>query len=521
MTTAISARRWALRALALVVGAGLALAFPAADAWWLAWVGLVPLLLLLALAGSSREAVWRSWLAASGFFVALHHWLLPHLGLFVLPAGAVTGAAWVPFGLAAHRLLRGRLSAPQAGLALVVLPSVWLTIEALRSWKHLGGTWGLLGLSQWRVRPVLAVASLGGVWLISFLLVTVNVGVAAAVAPGAATRARLLGGGAAVLLAGAAVAYGLLRPEPQVTGSLRVAGVQPGVVRDAQARLAAHLRLTRQLAGGDHDLVVWGQSSVGVDPTQRPEVARRLRQAAATAGSDVLVNVDARTPTGRITKSTQQYTPDGLAGVYEKTRLVPFGEYIPLRPLLGWVTEFTEAAQVDRTPGDEPTTLRVAGVLVGPLISYESTFPDLHRTLARMGAELTLVQGSLTTFQGTWAHQQQASFEAVRAVESGRPAVLVAMSGTSAAFDSRGRRLAWVPPEERGTFLVDVPLSQEETPYVRLGDWVPLMAGAITAGAAFTVASRKRRERSPAARHQASTSPLPGDPQDTTDVPQD
>jgi apolipoprotein N-acyltransferase len=88
-------------------------------------------------------------------------------------------------------------------------------------------------------------------------------------------------------------------------------------------------------------------------------------------------------------------------------------------------------------------------------------------------------------------------------VESGRPAVLVAMSGTSAAFDSRGRRLAWVPPDERGTFLVDVPLSQEETSYVRLGDWVPLMAGAITAGATLTVASRKIRKRSPAARCQA------------------
>jgi hypothetical protein len=97
-------------------------------------------------------------------------------------------------------------------------------------------------------------------------------------------------------------------------------------------------------------------------------------------------------------------------------------------------------------------------------------------------------------------------------VESGRPAVLVAMSGTSAAFDSRGRRLAWVPPDQRGTFLVDVPLSQEETPYVRLGDWVPLMAGAITAGAALAVASRMLRKRSPPARYRASASPLPGNP---------
>jgi apolipoprotein N-acyltransferase len=509
MTTAGSARRWGLRALASAVGAGLAFAFPAVNAWWLAWLGLVPLLLLLALANSSSEAVWRSWLAASGFFLALHHWLLPHLGMFALPAGAVIGAAWVPFGLAAHRLLRGPLSARQAGMALVVLPSVWLTIEVLRSWKHLGGTWGLLGLTQWQVRPVLAVASLGGVWLISVLLVTVNVGVAAAVAPGAAATARLLGGGAAVVLTGTAVAYGLLRPEPEVTGSLRVAGVQPGVVHGTHARLAAHLALTRQLAGGDHDVVVWGQSSVGLDPAQQPEVARRLRQAAATARSDLLVNVDARGPDGRITKSTRQYTPDGVAGVYHKQRLVPFGEYIPLRPLLGWVTELTEAAEVDRAPGEQLTTLRIAGVLVGPLISYESTFPDLHRTLARMGAEVTMVQGSLTTFQGTWAHAQQASFEAVRAVESGRPAVLVAMSGTSAAFDPRGRRLAWVPPGQRGTIVVDVPLSQDRTPYVRLGDWAPLTAAAITAGAAAMLASRKVRDL---ARQQRATRPPPTSP---------
>jgi apolipoprotein N-acyltransferase len=88
------------------------------------------------------------------------------------------------------------------------------------------------------------------------------------------------------------------------------------------------------------------------------------------------------------------------------------------------------------------------------------------------------------------------------------------MSGTSAVFDPRGRRLAWVSPDERGTFLVAVPLSQEKTPYVRLGDWAPLTAGAITTGAAFALASRKirdlaRQQRVP----RPPTSPLPGDPQ--------
>jgi apolipoprotein N-acyltransferase len=491
--------RWGLRLLALLIGACLALAFPAVDAWWWAWVGLVPLLLLLARAGSFREAAWRSWFAAGGFFVTLHHWVLPYLGVFSLVAAGIVGLVWVPFGLAAHGLLR-RASLARVLVAMLVLPSVWLTVEALRSWSHLGGAWGLLGSSQWSVRPVLAVASLGGVWLLSFLLVAVNVGITALLIPGAALRTRLVGGGAAVALAAAAAGYGILRPEPAVTGTLRVAGVQPGIVYGPQERLATHLRLTHELAGLHPDVIVWGQSSVGFDPAQRPDVDRQLRQAAAATGSVLLVNVDARDPSGQITKSTYQYTGKGLVATYAKQRLAPFGEYIPLRPLLGWIADYTEAPEQDRATGDELTTLDVSGTKVGPLISYESTFPDMRRNLARMGADVTIVQGSLTTFHGSWAHAQQASFEAVRAVESGRPAVLVELDGTSAAFDARGRLLAWIPPEYRGTFIVDVPLSSEETPYVRLGDWVPAMSYAIVIAAVLTVAIRRVRRRSQARR---------------------
>lgn len=474
------ARRWAMWVLALLSGATLALAFPAADAWWLGWIGLVPLVLLTARAQSYTEAAWRSALAAVGFYFTLFHWLLPNLGVFVPLVGVVVGAFWVPFGLAAHRLLRGPLSAGRVGLAMLVLPSVWVTIEALRSWQHLGGTWGLLGLSQWQVRPVLAVASIGGVWLLSALLVAANVGLAAAVVPGTASSARWVGGGLAVGLAACAFGYGLVRPEPVVTGTIRLAAVQPGVVHDGRQRFEAHLALTGGLASGGQDVVVWGQSSMAFDPRRRPEVVARLRNAAKLAGSDLLVNVDARTVDGRITKSTHQYGPEGLVATYAKQRLVPFGEYVPLRPVLGWIVSYSKAPELDRATGDGLTTLRVNEGRIGPLISYESLFPDMRRDLVRLGAEVTVVQGSLTTFHGTWAQPQQASFEAVRAVESGRSAVLVELSGTTAAFDARGRQLAWVPPQARGSFLIEVPLYAETTPYVRWGDWVPITAVVIS-----------------------------------------
>ena len=490
-------KRWLPRLAAAVAGAALCLAFAPVGLWWLAWIGLAPIVALVARAPSGREAALIGWGAGTAFFVGLHHWLIPSIGLFVIPLGPLVGAAWIPWALVARELLGRRRSLAATCVALVLAPAAWLVVEGLRSWKHLGGTWGLLGLTQWNNRPVLQAASLGGVWLLSLLLVTFNVGLASALLQ-RSWSGRLIALVLAAALPLGAATYGLLRSEAPKPGVLRVAGIQPGLVHGADARLATHERLTRDLArGAAYDFVVWGQSSVGFDPEARAEIERRLRQVAADAGTDVFVNVDARDAAGRITKSMRQYAPTGAVDVYEKRRLVPFGEYVPLRSLFGWVARISDAAEEDRVPGIESKVMRVADGVIGPLISYESTFPDMRRAVAREkpSPQLTLVQAASTTFQGSWAQPQQASFEAVRAVESGRPAVLVAVSGTSAAFDSRGNRLAWIPAGERRSFVVEVPLSREQTPYVRWGDWVLWWSWSALAVAGAAVTWRRRYRR--------------------------
>jgi apolipoprotein N-acyltransferase len=173
----------------------------------------------------------------------------------------------------------------------------------------------------------------------------------------------------------------------------------------------------------------------------------------------------------------------GSLGSYQKTRLVPFGEYVPLRPLFGWITRHSKAAAEDRQRGTGPMVLHVGAVSIGPLISYEATFSDLARREAQLGAELLVYQSSTSSFQGSWAQPQLAAQPAVHAVEVGRPAVHVGLSGDSSAFDSRGRRLAWCPSGFRGVIVVTVPLESNATLYQRLGDWVPVTAFAIVGGA--------------------------------------
>ncbi|OEJ30999.1 apolipoprotein N-acyltransferase [Streptomyces subrutilus] len=498
--------RWRAPA-AVAAGALPALAFPAPALWWFAYAALVPWMLLLRSAPTGRRAVLEGWLGGAGFIVAVHHWLLPSLHVFLVPLAALLGLLWIPWALLVRELLGGKPAAGRAAAALVLVPAGWLLSEVVRSWQGLGGPWGLLGASQWQVPPALRLASVGGVWLLSLLVVAVN---SALVLLIAAPRARIP---AVAGVTGCAVLIGVVWlwvPGPQTSDRLRVAVVQPGVVPDGpdsvEQRFAAGERLTRGLAGQPVDLVVWGESSVGGDLTARPDLAGRLAALSAQVGAPLLVNVDARGADGPgIRKSAVLVGPNGLTGDrYDKMRLVPFGEYVPARALLGWATSVGKAAGEDRVAGDAPVVMDLParpdglpGVRLGPLVCFESAFPDMSRHLARDGAVLLVAQSATSSFQDSWAPGQHASLAALRAAETGRPMVHATLTGVSAVHGPSGERIGPALPTSASTARVyEVPLAGGTTPYVRHGDWP--VAAALAALAAYCAVEGLRSLRRPA-----------------------
>lgn len=493
-TTAASApvpvrHRWRQRGMALCAGALPVLIFPRPSLGFLAWVVLVPWLLLLRRAPSPRRAVSLGWWGGAGFIVAVHAWLLPSLSVLMFVVAAFLGLLWIPWALLAHRLLSGPPDARRVAAAAVVLPSAWMLVEAIRSASGLGGPWGLLGASQWQSPAFLASASLGGAWLVSWLIVAVNVCVVALIAARRWTpRALAAVAAAAALLVGPV--WAALRPQPAGGGVARVAVVQAGVVHDGAARLQKAIDETEALPAGHYDLIVWGESSVAFDLDRRPDVRQRLQELSARMGADLLVNVDAAAANGSIRKMSVLVGPGGILGTYSKMRLVPFGEYIPLRPVLGWLASVTKAAAQNRVPGHEIRVLHVpvgTGTLAfSPLICFESAFPDMSRTAVRDGADLIVYQSATTTFQGTWAPDQHASLAAVRAVETGRPVVHATLSGTSAAFDASGKQFAWLP-QAAGTTSFALPLARVTTPFDVAGDWVLAASFATLAAAALAL----------------------------------
>ncbi|MFF3838412.1 apolipoprotein N-acyltransferase [Streptomyces sp. NPDC001930] len=504
------ARRRTLARSLLAVGCGAlpALAFPAPGLWWWAYLALVPWLLLIRTAPGARRAALDGWLGGIGFVFAVHHWLLPSLHVFLLPLSALLGLLWLPWALLVRSLLGGAPSALRAGVALVAVPSGWLLIELVRSWEGLGGPWGLLGASQWQVPAALRLASVGGVWLVTALVVAANTAVALLVAAPGLRTVGVAGLAGCALVAGTA-AWGV--GAPRVSGTVRVALVQPGVfdgADGAERRFDRAEELTRSLAGQRLDLVVWGESGVGADPAGRPDLAARLTALSREVDAPLLVNVDARrADRPGIFKSAVMVGPAGLTGErYDKMRLVPFGEYIPARGVLGWVTSFGKAADEDRRRGTTPVVMRLPATgdgsadgtgdgsgdvvggsarepLIGPLICFESAFPDMSRHLVRDGAGLLVVQSSTSTFQESWAPAQHASLAALRAAETGRPVAHATLTGVTAAYGPDGRRIGPVLGTDASAVAVrELPLSDSTTGYVRWGDW-PLYAALVVVGA--------------------------------------
>src|ERR1039458_5415650 len=131
---------WSVRRLMLLTGAVTVLSFPAANLAFLAWFGLVPGLVLIVRSPSVREGGIRAWWLGAGYLIAALYWMAPEIGPAVLLVAAVAGVLWVPFGVAAWKLLRPPVSWPRALAALVVVPSCWLLTEWLRSWQGLRGS---------------------------------------------------------------------------------------------------------------------------------------------------------------------------------------------------------------------------------------------------------------------------------------------------------------------------------------------------------------------------------------------
>ena len=188
----------------------------------------------------------------------------------------------------------------------------------MRSWQSLGGPWALLGASQWNQPATLASASLGGVWLTSFLIAAANTAIAGAIlhrdSAGPGRRMAV-----AVVCAVSARRGSCWDRHLRSARRYGWRWCSQATSRTRRPVGQAGEALTESLAGQHLDLVVWGESSVGVDLTSDPDVMTDLTDLSRRLDAYLLVNVDAPAPAGGIYKSSVLIGPDGPLGSYKNT----------------------------------------------------------------------------------------------------------------------------------------------------------------------------------------------------------
>jgi len=505
---------WAasLRRLGLAVSAGVLLwaGHPPVDLGAAGWVAIAPLLLLardLVAEGAPRRVRGAGgWglLAGLVFFVPLLEWLSPFGGLVpwlvVALIQAATVAAFVT-GVVVWGERPGR-----AAMAAVW----WVALEAVRGAVPLGGfPWGLLGYTQHDGGPLLPLARTLGVLGVSLACA----GIAAAVAElvlRARSGPRALAAPAAALVAIPVLATALGGAPPAPSGTtLDVAAVQgarlnetgaAGINREGDRVVAIAERMlaaTRPLAADPPALTVWPENSLDSEYDDPANTVLRSQAAEARAlldGRPLFAGGWQRGPTPRTHHNVMaEVTADGLRQVYRKQRVIPVGEYVPLRPLLELYPLAEQLPASDALPGGSQPPVTLAGARIAVAMCFDSVFPAAVRDQVRQGTDLLLVSTNNTSYGGSMSRQHLA-FSQLRAVEAGKHVVHAGISGISGMIDPRGRVSQQTERLAEAVIRADVPLVRGDTPYTRLGDVVGPASLILSAlGMAWTLLGGRRR----------------------------
>ena len=493
--------------LAALSGVLLFLSFPTLGHPAAAWLALVPL--LVAVAGATPwQALRLGAVAGLVHFAGTLYWIpavmidyggLPGPVAWPVHALLVTVLALYPALFAAGT---AELTARFGPRGLLFAPALWVTTELGRMHLFTGFPWALLGYSQVPFPAVAQAASVVGVLGVSALVVAVNGAVAHAVVTGPAFRRTPVVATAALMAA--VVAFGAWRLEDgsllRAGSPLRVAALQGNVRQDEKwnplrgdAILQTYLGQTRQAVGAGARLVVWPESATpfALDRDSRGEA---VRGAARDAGAHLLVGTTevVRDAGTRYYNAAYLIEPDqgSTAGVYRKQHLVPFGEYVPLRRALFFVSPLVETV-ADFSAGTEPRTLPVDEGSVGTAICYEIIYPGLVRELVLRGSGLLATVTNDAWYGRTAAPHQHFQQATMRAIEQGRFLVRAANTGISGVVDPYGRVLARSGLFEPAVVVEDVRVLEGLTLYGRFGD-APAYAGAVIAAVALGYGRRRR-----------------------------
>ncbi len=499
--------------LSFLAGLAGACGFEPVGLWPLTLIALAFLLRQVDRAPSLRAALAHGWWFGVGHFALGLNWIAT---AFTFQSNMPAWLGWVAVVLLS--LYLAVFPAAAAGLAwrwgrgdplrlALVLAAAWIVTEWLRASLFTGFAWNPLGVALLPT-PAARLATLIGTYGLSGVAVLIG-GILLML-----LHRRWRGAGALAAAVGLGTTAALLAaaPEEGATG-IAVRIVQPNIGQQDKWREGYHeeiLARLGRLSASDRDeprLLLWPEAAVTrpleqalADPSYRAGAESLRRTVGAMIGeSDLLLTggITARSADGlRVTSGTNSIFAMDHTGLildrYDKAHLVPYGEYLPMRPLLSAIGLSRLApGDIDFDPGPGPRTLDLPLVgKAGFQLCYEIVFSG--EVVERSNRPSFLFNPSNDAWFGAWGPPQHLAQARLRALEEGLPVLRSTPTGISAVIDAEGRLLQSLPWRTAGIIDARLPAPKPPTPFARFGNLLPFLFALLLAAAAIAVA-RKRR----------------------------
>ena len=490
ITKAAARRRLPFMGIAALCGGFAALGHAPLGWWWASLLGFALITGLFGAARSARRAALTGWAVGTGYFLvalhwivepffvdaARHAWMAPFALIFMAGGLALFWAAG--FALARY--------AERANLALICA----LTLaEAARGALFTGFPWAQPG-HVWIGTPVMQWASLAG----ALGLCALTLALGAALWAGLAGRWRLGGAGVAVLI-GLIAGGAVLNPVPNPADDApTIRLIQPNAAQHEKwdpAMMPVFYRRQIDYTSADPrpDLVVWPETAIPVLLNNAEPTLGAISRAAR--GAPVVLGLQRLDGPRLFNSLVMLDETGGIASLYDKHHLVPFGEYLPFGQYLKYLGLRGLAAEdgngYSAGPGPQLIGMGSLGRAL-PLICYEGVFPrDVARAPGRADFLLLITNDAwFGQLSGPYQHFAQAR---LRSVEQGLPMIRVANTGISAMIDARGGVTASLPLGQAGYLDTALPVPRPLTLYARTGDLPMLLL--LLVGLAGTLATRR------------------------------
>jgi len=461
---------------------------------------LTALFLLWQHAISARRAAWMGFAFGVGLFGAGASWVYIALSMFGDMQGVLAGLATIGFCvyLALFPAFVGwataRMAPSASNARLVAAAACWTIAEWLRSWLLSGFPWLSVGYAQTQ-GPLAGYAPLGGVFLVGLAVAgsgALFAHIARSVRAGAWSRTAVA---VVPLLALWIAGYGLRAVEwsRPIGEPVAVSLVQGNIPQDLKFEaayrdktLSTYAELVGQAKGR---LIVLPESALPMFADEVPaEYVAQLRKLVQEHGGDLLLGLFFFEPRGPGEDEDHYFNSVvsiGMAATqrYRKRHLVPFGETIPAKPLVGWlIRSVLHIPLADQTPGPaDQAPFAVVGEQVAVNICYEDAFGS--ELIHALPEATLLVNVTNDAWYGrSLAAEQHEQIAAMRAVETSRPMLRATNTGITSIIDHRGQEVARLPWFTRGILEGTIAGRTGTTIYVRLGD-------ALAVALAFGLAS--------------------------------